>query len=385
MMFSKKSGVLVSLAVGSLGGAVLAQHGILIRPQDLPPPYTTRSVNNPPVIVPQPAGAALRVPPGFHVSVFASGLNNPRQLTVAPNGDIFCVESVAGRVTVFRPGRNGKVALRRTFASGLELPFGIAFWKHYLYVANTNSVVRFPYRSGQTHASGRPEVIVRGLPGYGYRQHWTRDLAFSPKGRKMFVSVGSRSNVGIEAPPRACIVEYDPDGSGAHLYATGLRNAVAMAFNPVDGRLWATVNERDGLGDNVPPDYITSVREGGFYGWPYTYIGAHHDPRMPPRPDLARRAIVPDVLIQAHSAALGLAFYTSTQFPQAYRNDAFVALHGSWNRRDRTGYEDFLTGWMLGPRDRRVWGRPVGVAVAHDGSLLVTDDGGNKIWRVTYP
>ncbi|HLV80955.1 MAG TPA: sorbosone dehydrogenase family protein [Chthonomonadaceae bacterium] len=399
MLFRKKAAIVVVLGV-ALATAGEAQRVILIRPQDLPPPYATRSVNNPPLIVPKPKGAALRVPPGFHVAVFAGGLNNPRQLTVAPNGDVFCVESAPGRVTVFRPGPGGRVALRRTFASGLTLPFGIAFWKNYLYVAETNAVVRFACRPGQTQATGRPEVVVRGLPGFGYHQHWTRDLVFSPDGRTMLVSVGSRENVGTEAPPRACIVAYHPDGSGSHLYATGLRNAVALAFNPVDGRLWATVNERDGLGEDVPPDYVTSVREGGFYGWPYTYIGARPDPRMPRRPDLARRAIVPDMLIETHSAPLGIAFYTGSQFPQEYRNDAFVALHGSWNRRDRTGYkviripfhngrptggyEDFLTGWMLGPRDRRVWGRPVGLAVAHDGSLLVTDDGGNKIWRVSY-
>jgi glucose/arabinose dehydrogenase len=243
--------------------------------------------------------------------------------------------------------------------------------------------------------------VVRGIPGFGYRQHWTRDIIFRPDGAKMYVSVGSEGNVGVEEEKRAAILEYNPDGSGYRVFASGIRNPVGLAFNPVTGQLWATCNERDGLGDDLVPDYFTSVREGGFYGWPYSYIGANLDPRMRGAGrELATRAIVPDVLVRSHSAALGCVFYTGRQFPAAYRNDAFIAFHGSWNRALRTGYkvvrvpfregrslgeyEDFMTGMMLGPDRPGVWGRPVGVVVAADGALLVSDDAGHRIWRITH-
>ncbi|HZP82969.1 MAG TPA: sorbosone dehydrogenase family protein [Chthonomonadaceae bacterium] len=384
---------------GGAGGSPAADKPLT--PQDLPAPYATPSANNEPRVVARPAGASLKVPAGFQVAEFAAGLDNPRWLAIAPNGDVFCVESGPGRVTVLRDADgDGKAEFRQTFATGLTLPFGIAFWKNYLYVANTNSVVRFPYQVGQTEARGGPEVVVPDIPGRGYRQHWTRDLIFNPAGTKMYLSVGSEHNVAEEEPRRAAILEFNPDGSGERIFASGIRNAVGKAFNPVTGQLWTTCNERDGLGDDLVPDYVTSVKEGGFYGWPYYYIGPHHDPRMPAKPELKARVIVPDVLLQSHVAALGMVFYTGKQFPEEYRNDAFVALHGSWNRRERVGYsvirirfqngkpvggyEDFLTGWMLGPRDPRVWGRPVGLAVAKDGSLLVVDDGAGKIWRVSY-
>ncbi len=371
-----------------------------VSPQTLPAPYATPSSDNGPRVVARPPGAQLHVPPGFQVEEFASGLDNPRWMTVAPNGDVFCVESNPGRVTVLRDTTGaGKADFRRVFATGLELPFGIAIQKNHLYVANTNSVVRFGYQVGQTQATDTPQTLLT-LPGRGYHQHWSRDLVFNPGGTKMYVSVGSQSNIGIEEPRRAAILEANPDGSNARIFASGIRNAVGKAFNPVTGALWTTCNERDALGDDLVPDYVTSVRDGGFYGWPYYYIGPHHDPRMPERPDLKAKVITPDVLLTSHVAALGIAFYTGQQFPANYRNDAFVALHGSWNRSHRVGYkvvrihfqngkpvggaEDFLTGWLLDESDRRVWGRPVGVAVAKDGSLLVADDGGDKIWRVTY-
>jgi glucose/arabinose dehydrogenase len=277
----------------------------------------------------------------------------------------------------------------------------MAFWKDYLYVANTDSVVRFKYKAGQTKAEGEPEKIA-DLPGKGYRQHWTRNITFSPDGSKMYVSVGSESNVNVEPDPRrAAISEYNPDGTGHRIFAGGLRNPVGLAFYPGTRALWTTVNERDGLGDDLVPDYLTSVKEGGFYGWPYSYIGQNRDPRRTEnRQDLVSRAIVPDVLIQAHSAALGLVFYQGGMFPDEYRGDALVALRGSWNRSKRTGYkiirvrfrdgkpvggyEDFLTGWAPDEDSREVWGRPVGLLVMRDGSLLITDDGANKIWRVSY-
>lgn len=386
----------------------------------LPPPFQTRSAYNAPVVIRRPAGATLHVPPGFIVRTFASGLNRPRTLRVAPNGDIFLAESGAGRIRVFR-APNGAARPTRTavFAGGLDQPFGIAFWPpgpqpRFVYVAETSRVVRYPYRVGDLHAVGPAQVVVTRLPTGG---HWTRDVVFSADGSTLFVSVGSATNAGLELlgrPPhpepvpgagwgeehnRADVLAFDPDGGHGRIYATGLRNCSAEAIQPGSGALWCVVNERDGLGDNLPPDYATAVRQGGFYGWPWYYIGDHRDPRLhDSRPELAGRAIVPDVLIEPHSAPLGIAFYQGTQFPAAYRGDAFVALHGSWNRGERTGYkvvrllftngrptgryEDFLTGFVVS--NRAVWGRPAGVAVAHDGSLLVSDDASGTIWRVSH-
>jgi len=371
-----------------------------IKPAELPKPGATRSASNDQRIYDHPAGARLHLPAGFRISVLAEGgFDNARWLALSPNGDVFVGDARAGEVVILRGvGADGKFQRRFTFATGLTQPFGMAFWKDYLYVAQTGEVVRFRYKSGQTKAEGKAEHIADLTPS-GYRQHWTRDIAFNPAGTKMYVSIGSSGNDSPESDPRrAAISEYNPDGSGHRIYASGLRNAVGIAFEPKTGKLFATVNERDGLGDNLPPDYFTSVQDGGFYGWPYAYIGKNSDPENgSKRPDLVQKTIVPDVLIQAHSAALGLAFYNGKMFPSDYQGDAFVALHGSWNRAEPTGYkivrvrmkdgkpaggyDDFITGWFT---DGKVWGRPVGLLVAQDGALLIVDDGGKRIWRVTY-
>jgi glucose/arabinose dehydrogenase len=372
---------------------------------DLPAPYTTQSATNHGHIVPRPKGAMPQAPPGFTVSEFAAGLSAPRLLRVAPNGDIFVAETDEGDIRVFHAGAKGRKAAAAVYAKDLDGPFGLAFYPpgphpQYLYVATAGAVQRFAYRRGDRGARGKPETIVAKLPTGG---HSTRDVLFSPDGKKMYVSVGSASNVqdglwGSEKR-RAEILEFSPDGGGERPFATGLRNPVAMAIHPLTGDLWTVVNERDGLGDNLPPDYATRVRDGAFYGWPWYYIGAHQDPRhQGAHPELRGKITVPDVLLQPHSAPLGLAVYTGKQFPTAYRNDIFVALHGSWNRARRTGYkvvrailhdgrptgeyEDFLTGFVTKEGD--VWARPVGVAVAPDGALLVSDDAGGTIWRIAY-
>jgi len=396
---------------------------------DLPAPMATPPSASPPSVVARPAGATLKAPPGFSVTAFAA-LEHPRQIRVAPNGDIFVAETDAGRIKVLRSADGAASASRvEVFASGLDQPFGIAFYPagphpQWVYVANTNSVVRFAYQSGDLKARGAAEIIVPKLV-QSRGGHSTRDITFSSDGRTMLVSVGSGSNVATDMPvkspaetktfaaanalgaawgretDRADLLSFRPDGSGRATFATGLRNCVSVAIEPTKGAPWCVVNERDSLGDNLPPDYATQVRQGAFYGWPWFYLGSHPDPRLAgQRPDLADKVTVPDVLIQAHSAPLGLAFYTARTgpalFPAPYGGDAFVALHGSWNRARRTGYkvvrlklrngvatgeyEDFLTGFVVD--DRHVWGRPVGVAVARDGALLVTDDASGAVWRV---
>jgi glucose/arabinose dehydrogenase len=379
---------------------------------DLPKPYDTKSVDNGPSLVARPAGAMPQTMPGYTVTQYVSGLEQPRLLRTAPNGDIFVAESDAGRIKVIRGLAGGKAQTVEVFASGLRQPFGIAFYPlgpnpTHVYIANTDAVVRFPYKSGDVKASGPEEVIVPSLPGGGRLRgggHWTRDIAFTLDGTKMLVSVGSRSNVDdSDTTPaekeRADILEFNPDGSGRRIYAWGIRNPVGIAVQPGTGVLWASVNERDGLGDNLVPDYITHVQEGGFYGWPWYYIGGNQDPRHARKhPELKDKVIVPDVLLQPHSASLELTFYTATQFPAEHRDSIFAAEHGSWNKAMRTGYkvirvplkdgkatgdyQDFLTGFVT--PDGQVWGRPVGVAVAADGALLVSDDGSNSIWRVSY-
>jgi glucose/arabinose dehydrogenase len=374
-----------------------------IKVADLPPAEVHRGPVNFSRIIPRPDGADLTLPPGFQIDVFAEGdLKRPRWLALAPNGDVFVAESEGNRISILRDSNgDGRVDQRFVFADGLAHPFGMAFWRDYLYVGDTDAVVRFKYRPGQTKAEGSPEKIA-DLPMNGYREHWTRNVIFNPSGTKIYVTVGSKSNVDAgEEPMRAAISEFNPDGTGHRIYASGTRNPIGLAFNPTSGRLWAAVQERDLIGDELVPDYVTAVTEGAFYGWPYGYIGQHEDPRRKnERPDLVKKAVVPDVLIQAHSAVLGLAFYEGEMFPGEYRGDAFVALHGSWNRSKRTGYkiirikfkngkpvggyDDFITGWMLGEDKPEVWGRPVGLLVLKDGSMLITDDGANKIWRVTY-
>lgn len=403
----------------------------LIRPADLPSPFASRSASNTPSVVAPSRGAMPSVPTGFAVQMFASGFDNPRMIRVAPNGDIFLAETAAGRIRILRAADGApRPEHNEVFASGLELPFGIAFYPpgptpRYVYVATLNSVVRFPYQPGALRPTGRMEVVVPRLTGPG-EGHVTRDVQFTPDGKRMLVSVGSASDDAAGMPQkdaaeiraweaqhgpgaawgsetnRADVLVFSPEGGIGGVYAAGLRNCVGLAIHPATGQPWCSTNERDGLGDNLPPDYVTRVQEGGFYGWPWLYIGDHEDPRhRGERPDLVGKTLVPDVLIQPHSAPLGMAFYpTGASGPAAflveYRGDAFVALHGSWNRAKRTGYkvvrlllhdgvptgayEDFMTGFV---RDEDgVWGRPVAVAVAHDGALLVTEDGNGTIWRV---
>jgi glucose/arabinose dehydrogenase len=373
-----------------------------IKPSDLPPPFATQDAENPPRIILQPSGAELQLPDGFAAAVFAEGgFLQPRWLAQASNGDVFVADSKAGNIIILRDtNHDGTADQRFTFASTLNQPFGMAFWRNYLYVGNTDAIIRFRYRPGQIKAEADAEKIA-DLPARGYREHWTRNLVFNPQGSKLYVTVGSQSNVDVEPEPRASILEFDPDGAGRRVFASGLRNPVGLAFYPGTNRLWAAVQERDRLGDDLPPDFVTSINEGGFYGWPYTYIGSNPDPRHQGKwHDPLHQAIVPDLLVQAHSAVLGLTFYAGTMFPQAYRGDAFVAMHGSWNRSKRTGYkvvrirfqynrpvggyDDFVAGWMLSEDKPEVWGRPSGLLVMKDGSMLIADDGANKIWRVTY-
>jgi glucose/arabinose dehydrogenase len=373
--------------------------------QDLPAPFASDSATNGPKIVARPANASLHVPKGFKVGLYATGLTNPRIMRTAPNGDVFLAETSAGDIKVFRGMTpDGKPEKVQVFATGLNIPFGIAFYPlgadpQWVYVANMDSVVRFPYHNGDMTASGAPEHLA-DLPSGGH--HRSRDVQFSPDGTKMFVSVGSDQNVD-DAPTeknRADILEYNPDGSGMRIYASGIRNAVGIAVNPQTGELWCSVNERDGLGNDLVPDYITHVQDGGFYGWPWWYMGGHQDPRLPgTHPELKDKVITPDVILQPHNASLEMTFYTGKQFPAEYQGDIFASEHGSWNRSPRAGYEvirvplhqtghasgeyqDFLTGFVVD--DESVWGRPVGVTVVSDGSLLVSDDGSGSIWRITY-
>jgi glucose/arabinose dehydrogenase len=400
---------------------------------ELPPPYATRSASNPSRVIAKPISAAPNVPPGFQVELFASNLRDPRMVRVAPNGDIFIAESAAGRIRVLRAADGAATpSSNDVFASGLDQPFGIAFYPpgsdpQWIYVANTGSVVRYSYRSGDLKARGKPEVIVSDLPHAGGRSvqrgHITRDIVFSNDGRQMFVSVGSASNAaegmgkrdaaaiarweaghglgsawGNESD-RAAVLVFDPEGRNRRVFASGLRNCVGLALHPLTGDLWCSNNERDDLGDDLVPDFITRVRDGACYGWPWYYLGANEDPRhRGERPDLKDKITVPDVLIQAHSASMGMIIYDGDQFPSEYSGDVFAAEHGSWNRSKRTGYkvirvrlkdgvptgeyEDFMTGFVV--NDSSVWARPVGVAVAHDGALLVSEDGNGTIWRVSY-
>jgi glucose/arabinose dehydrogenase len=368
--------------------------------KDLPEPST--NAPNAPKLVPKPADVELTLPPGFSIATFAEGIAKPRQAAVAPNGDVF-VTDPSGKVFALHDANGDHVidaSERSEFATGLKQPFGLAFWKDYLYVANTNAVVRFTYKPGQTTADGSPETITELSSGPA--GHWTRSIHFTPDGSAFYVTVGSSDNIATEKDPlRAVILRFKPDGTGREVFASGIRNATGFDINPRSKEPWMTVQERDGIGDDLAPDYMAQVRKGAFYGWPYAYAGPHEDPRHKgERPDLVKKTVVPDVLLQAHSSAMGLAFYTGTQFPAKYRDGAFVALRGSSGRAKRTGYkvvfvpfnkakavggyEDFVIGWMLDEDKPEVWGRPVGLAVLKDGSLLVTDDAAGKIFRVTY-
>jgi glucose/arabinose dehydrogenase len=378
-------------------------------PDDLPAPYATPSADNGAHIVPRPAGALPRVPDGFVVDQLTTQVVEPRMIRTAPNGDIFVVESDAGRVKIVRGAdRDAGPEKISVFATGLHQPFGIAFHPpgapRWVYVANTDSVVRFAYSDGDLVARGKPETVVDNLSGGGRLRgggHWTRDVVFSKDGSKMYVSIGSRSNVSDDAAEarRARIFEYTPDGKNERVYATGIRNPVGLAVHPDTGDVWTSVNERDELGDHLVPDYITRVRDGGFYGWPWFYIGPHQDPRHKGKhAELRDRTIVPDVLLQSHSASLGVMFYTGTQLPAEYRGQAFAAEHGSWNRARRTGYkvisvpikdgaptgeyDDFMTGFVTAQGN--VWGRPVAVTQSQQGALVVSDDAGSCLWRIRY-
>ena len=386
----------------------------LLTTKDLDAPYATSSVNNGAHVVPRPNGAWPKAPAGFVVTEFATNLNGPRKIVTAPNGDIFVAESYSNRVRILRDTKkNGKADMSEVFADGLKQPFGIAFYPNnanpqWIYIANTDSVVRFPYRNGDTKARGASETIVNDVSSGGKLTgggHWTRDIVFSKDGKKLYLSIGSLSNVDDNEREnvRARIFEYSIDKDGRRTsertFASGIRNPVGISIHPKSGELWTSVNERDGLGDHLVPDYITHVQDNGFYGWPWFYLGAHQDPRhQGAHPELAPKVIVPDVLLQAHSASLAMTWYDGKQFPKEYRLNAFAAEHGSWNRARRTGYkvirvpmsgtratgeyEDFLTGFVTPEGD--VWGRPVGVTVAKDGALLVAEDGNNVIWRVAY-
>lgn len=399
-----------------------------IRPTDLPRPTL---IDNDPEepdfrrlakVVQAPQGKVPDVPKGFAVQVFARGLKQPRVIRIAPNGDIFVAESGSGRVLVFpADAAKGAPATPEVFAENLDRPYGIVFQPpsdpQYVYVAAANQVVRFPY-NGDRKATGAAEVVIPNIPT---KRHWTRDLAVSRDGRSLFVSIGSSTNVAPGMPKktpheieayekthghgaawgdeenRAVVRVFDPEGKNIRNYATGLRNCSGMAMQPGTDTLWCTGNERDHIGANLAPDFLTTVRDGGFYGWPWYYTGGNEDPaHAGERPDLKDKVFVPDVLIQAHSSTLGLVFYDADAFPAEYRGDAFAVLHGSWNREERTGYkvirarmkdgkptgvyEDFLTGFVL-DKDT-VWGRPAGIAVARDGALLVSDDANGTIFRV---
>ncbi len=427
---------------------------------DLPGPAPEQAVDNGPTLVPRPQGAWPQAPAGYKVTLYAGGdakpferseqqqtitqankadgiFKEPRLIRTAPNGDLFLSDSQAGIVYVMRGvGPDGKAAQIERFAEGLKHPFGIAFYPadnpRYVYVVNTYSVVRFPYHQGDLHAAGPAETLIGDLPGYAQLRgggHWTRDVVFSNDGRRMLISVGSASN--IDDPDthpteyhRADVLEFTPEGKFVKVYASGLRNCVGEAINPTTGSLWCSTNERDNLGNYLVPDYVTSVKEGGFYGWPWYYMGAHQDPRLPQpcangtaanlqaaalssdqakscqRIDLSSRVLVPDVLVQPHMASLEMVFVPtgSGAFPSRFAGDAFAAEHGSWNRAQRAGYEviripmhngkavggyeDFLTGFVT--PDGQVWGRPVGVTIAKDGSMFVTDDGSRSVWHITY-
>ena len=396
-----------------------------ITASDIPPLSEEHNSVNPPHEVSQPHEGGLKAPAGFSVQPFATGLKSPRVIRIAPNGDVFVAETEAGRVRVLRADPSTATAKEsRVFVSGLDGPYGIAFYPSgpnpsYVYIATTTTVRRYPYHSGDLTASGPPEILL-SLPAGG---HTTRDIVFSPDQKTLYVSVGSSSNYGEDLPKlsddqlrafiaghalgaawgpqldRADVLAFNPNGGDKRVVATGLRNCAGLTIQPATGALWCAVNERDLIGDDVPPDFATSVKQNAFYGWPWYYIGDHPDPRLAgARPDLAKKVDLPDVLFQAHSAPLGITFYEANQFPAEYKGDAFVTMHGSYNRAKRTGYkivrllfkngrptgeyEDFLTGFVVD--DANVWGKPVDSAVAPDGSLLFTDNVGGKVWRVSF-
>ena len=382
----------------SLWPAILSAQVTHGQKPNLPVPFATKSAGNAPNRVAPPPGFLPTVPAGFKINVFAEDFKIPRWMVIAPNGDIFLAETGANQIVVLRDPKNtGTAQEKEVFATGTTRVFGIAFHDDYLYAGNTNELVRFKYDPKTSKRLGEAEHLLK-LPSGG---HFTRSVAIAPDGKHLFVGVGSGSNINTgEDPIRAAITICDLDGKNARLWGTGLRNPVGLAIEPKTGAVWTTVNERDELGDNLPPDYFTSVKDGGFYGWPYSYIGSNVDTRVKQEhPELVARAVIPDVLLGAHVAPLQFAFYTGKQFPENYWGGAFIAEHGSWNRATRSGYQiafvafqdgqpsadpvPFMTGLVPDANGPDVLGRPVGVAVAPDGSLLVADDGAGKIYRIS--
>ena len=389
--------------VASLGPAAAAdtpgQH-FELKPSDMPKPYATPAVENSSQGIERPSGALPQVPKGFAVSLFADNLSNPRWMAVAPNGDVFLAEPDANKITILRDTKGtGHASVRLTYATGFHQPHGLAFHDGYLYVGDVMAVWRIPYKDGDSKAGPRERVTKQHDLGIG--GHFTRDIAFGADGT-LYLAIGSNENIADTDPPfRAAVNVVRPDGTLAQL-ATGIRNPVGIAAYPGTDQVWVSVNERDGLGDGLVPDYFTHLDRSAFYGWPWAYIGHNPDPVFgPKRPDMVAKAAVPDVLFQSHSAPTGLVFYEGSQFPADYKGDAFVSLHGSWNSSKPTGYkvvrvhfasgkpvggyDNFLTGfWDGSSSPAKVWGRPAGLAVAKDGSLLIADDEGKAVWRVSY-
>ncbi|MFZ4443267.1 MAG: PQQ-dependent sugar dehydrogenase [Planktothrix agardhii] len=402
----------------SISVATATQNNIIIKPlspqpirinlEDLPPPFHSESASKPPQVIPIPNNPVLNVPPGFKVNIFAENLDNPRWLALTPDGDVLVTETKQNRIRLLKDTNKDGVADQiTTFAdskNGLNIPFGMAFSPGYFFLGNTDEVRRYSYNN-QQQLTGTGEKIAE-LPGGGYNQHWTRNVVVSPDNQKLYVSIGSKTNVSQENPPRASIQVMNLDGSNQQTFAYGLRNPVGLDFHPETKELYTTVNERDGLGDDLVPDYFTRIRSGEFYGWPYSYFTPNNlDPRhvqngQSVRPDLVKKTLKPDVLFQAHSAALGLQFYDGNTFPEPYKKGAFVAFRGSWNRNSGTGYklvfipfnqgrpqgyyEEFLTGFLVNPAIPETWGRPVGLLVLPDGSLIFTEESNGRIYRVQY-
>ncbi|MEJ7605217.1 MAG: PQQ-dependent sugar dehydrogenase [Bryobacteraceae bacterium] len=362
----------------------------------LPAPYATPSANNRPQVVAKPVGAGLKVPQGFQVEEFLADLQKPRIMLYAPGGEILVTQSIPnGSVAVVKDKK-----LVKKLIEGLDRPYGMAWWQDYLYVAEPTSLKRYKFNKADVSVGAGQEVVSMKEFGKG---HWTRSIAFDAKGEKLYLGIGSESNVAPgESERRAAIHRCDPDGSACEPFATGTRNPTQIGFYPGTNVLWASIQERDALGDDLVPDYFTHIQPGGFYGWPYAYFGPNEDPRNAgQKPELVKKTITPDLSLGAHVAVIDWTFYTGSQFPQKYRGGAFLALHGSWNRSKRVGQsvvfipfgkngkpsgpmEDFLTGWMVSPDQREVWGRPTGIFQMKDGSLLISEDGNNKIWRVSY-
>lgn len=364
----------------------------LILAKDMPTPYATPGVDNTCHVVPQPQDIRPKVPKGFAIEPYVTGLTNPRWMALAPNGDVFLAEHYSGKVSLLRGGK------RYPFAGGFSRPHGLAFHDGALYVGDTKAVWRVDYRDGALFSGARHRVTVDDFGPLG--NHWTRNIVFGSDGT-LYLAIGSASNVGEDPPLRATVQTVDKAGH-LHRFSSGLRNVVGMAFYPGTNDLYVTVNERDGLGDGLVPDYFTRIQKGDFYGYPYAYIGPHPDPDFgEKRPDMVAKTKLPDTLFQSHSAPLGLVFYDAKQFPKEYQGDAFVALHGSWdsahptgykivrikfkNGRPLPGYENFVTGfWISGISPAHVYARPAGLLIAKDGSLLIADDASKTVWRVRY-